>query len=161
MMFRIICCLLLLVPSAWAGDPATNPSVDPLPPVNIAQWLISCLLIIGLMFGLMWFLKKARIVPGSNHGLLQVVAVISVSAHERVMVVRAASSFYLLGVTAQNVTVLAQLPPEDVTVYLKSGKERKANPFFAKKFAEAIQQGVPNDVSETQMKAKEDSDEKK
>ena len=67
--------------------------------ISIVQWMLSCIGVIFLMFMLAYFLKKAKFIPGLRNGVLKVVAMIAVGSHEKMAIVRAGKSYYLVGIT--------------------------------------------------------------
>ena len=79
--------------------------------ISIVQWMLSCIGVIFLMFMLAYFLKKAKFIPGLRNGVLKVVAMIAVGSHEKMAIVRAGKSYYLVGITPQKITKLAEIAP--------------------------------------------------
>ena len=108
--------------------------VVPLSSVSILQWLLSCVMVIGIMVACLWLLKKSSLTPGGKHDLIRIVAWVSVTRTERILLVKAGSRYLLLGVTGQNVTLLTELSPQEVEEGLKSG----ASGTFSSRLQEAI-----------------------
>ena len=82
--------------------------------ISIVQWMLSCIGVIFLMFMLAYFLKKAKFIPGLRNGVLKVVAMIAVGSHEKMAIVRAGKSYYLVGITPQKITKLAEIAPGEI-----------------------------------------------
>ena len=82
--------------------------------ISIVQWMLSCIGVIFLMFMLAYFLKKAKFIPGLRNSVLKVVAMIAVGSHEKMAIVRAGKSYYLVGITPQKITKLAEIAPGEI-----------------------------------------------
>jgi flagellar protein FliO/FliZ len=136
-MLRFLSLWVLAAAPAFCFEQETTASGVPAVSVGIGQWLLSCLAVIGLMFAMVWFLKKARIVPGGRNGVMQVISAMSISNHERIMVVRTAERYFLIGVTSQNISCLAELSAEDIEKYT-SPPASSDHGGFASKFADAL-----------------------
>ena len=106
--------------------------------ISIVQWMLSCIGVIFLMFMLAYFLKKAKFIPGLRNGVLKVVAMIAVGSHEKMAIVRAGKSYYLVGITPQKITKLAEIAPgeiEDEPAYGQNSAENGKGNFAEKLFA--------------------------
>jgi flagellar protein FliO/FliZ len=106
--------------------------------ISIVQWMLSCIGVIFLMFMLAYFLKKAKFIPGLRNGVLKVVAMIAVGSHEKMAIVRAGKSYYLVGITPQKITKLAEIAsgeiedePADGQNSAENGKGNFAEKLFA------------------------------
>ena len=112
--------LVLAVAQAAAATPlapaAANslPTGNPLPATpGIGSTLIALLLVLGLIVGLAWLLRR---MPGFSQGLrggngLRVASSVQVGSKERVVVVTEGDKRWLLGVTAQQISLIEILPP--------------------------------------------------
>ena len=115
MKFLAVLFLLLAGPVCRALEQeAVTPGVVPGVQVSILQWLLSCIAVIALMFALAWMLKRSRFAQGGRAGLLQVAAVYPLSGRERLMLVRAADRYLLLGITAQQISLITELSAAEV-----------------------------------------------
>ena len=115
MKFLAVLFLLLAGPVCCALEQeAVTPGVVPGVQVSILQWLLSCIAVIALMFALAWMLKRSRFAQGGRAGLLQVAAVYPLSGRERLMLVRAADRYLLLGITAQQISLITELSAAEV-----------------------------------------------
>lgn len=115
MKFLSVLFLLLAGPVCRALEQeAVTPGVVPGVQVSILQWLLSCIAVIALMFALAWMLKRSRFAQGGRAGLLQVAAVYPLSGRERLMLVRAADRYLLLGITAQQISLITELSAAEV-----------------------------------------------
>ena len=136
-MLRFLFLWILSAVPAFCLEQETTAAGMPAVSVSIGQWLFSCITVIGLMFAMVWFLKKTRIMPGGRHGVMQIVSVMSVSSHERIMIVRTGDRYFLLGVTAHSISCLAEISPDDIEKYTLSPSS-EARGSFASRLAEAL-----------------------
>jgi flagellar protein FliO/FliZ len=79
---------------------------------GIGGALVGLILVLGLILGLAWLLKR---LPGAGLGIrpneqLRVVSMLSVGTKERVMVIEVGKEQLLIGVTAGGITALHALP---------------------------------------------------
>lgn len=79
---------------------------------GIGGALVGLILVLGLILGLAWLLKR---LPGAGLGMrpseqLRVVSMLSVGAKERVMVIEVGKEQLLIGVSAGGITALYTLP---------------------------------------------------
>lgn len=95
--------LLLLLPLPVLAEPA-GASVP-----SLGSWLLSSLLVIGLIVLLGVLLKKTRLSQALNGGQMKVVASLPLGVKEKLMVVRVGEQQFLLGVTPQQVSFLSRL----------------------------------------------------
>lgn len=77
---------------------------------NILQVILSLIVVVALLFGSLYLLKKLSAPRGAAAGLLRVIAGTAVGSRERVVVVEIADTWLVLGVTPGSVRQLHQLP---------------------------------------------------
>ncbi|MBQ8707557.1 MAG: flagellar biosynthetic protein FliO [Succinivibrionaceae bacterium] len=135
MTMRFLLAFLLSVSQAFAADENVSATGMPAVSVGIFQWFLSCVAVIAFMFALLWLLKKTKMVPGGRHGLMQIVAVLSLGNHEKIMVTKAADRYFLLGVTSQKISMLAELDAASVEKCAGSSDPRKG---FAAMMAQSL-----------------------
>ncbi|HTY98374.1 MAG TPA: flagellar biosynthetic protein FliO [Rhodocyclaceae bacterium] len=82
--------------------------------VGLAQLLLSLGLVVALIFGSLWLLKRLSAPRGTASGLLRVVAGTAVGTRERVVVLEVGSTWLILGVAPGRVTALAEVPRQAV-----------------------------------------------
>lgn len=100
---------LLLLSCLWT--PICLASNESAATVGIGQWLASSLLVLALIIGLAWALKKTRLVPQMGRPDFKVLLTLPVGYKEKLMVVQAGEQQLLLGVTAQQITFLQTIDP--------------------------------------------------
>ena len=105
--------LLLIFPSLYLGAPtalAQAPSPATEYGGSILQVVLSLILVVLLLFGSLYVLKKLSAPRGAASGLLGIIAGVAVGSRERVVVVEIADTWLVLGVAPGSVTALLQLP---------------------------------------------------
>ncbi|HHQ4668941.1 flagellar biosynthetic protein FliO [Aeromonas veronii] len=100
-MMRLLLLLLPLPVFAEVGGAANAPS--------LSSWLISSLMVIGLILVLGFLLKKSKIANAMGGGQMRVIATLPVGYKERLLVVKVGEQQLLLGVTPQQVNFLYRL----------------------------------------------------
>lgn len=103
--------LLLLAPSsaAWA-ETAGLPDAGG----SILQMLFGLGLVLAMLFGTLWLLKRLSLPRGPGSGLMRVVAGIPVGPRERVVLLEIGSSWLVLGVAQGQVSTLAEVPRQEL-----------------------------------------------
>jgi len=107
-------CALLLPARNWAAESATR-FAQPVQAVaaggtlSMLRVCAALLLVLGLVFGASWLLRRVRVFGGGPAPTLGVVAQISLGARERAVVLRVGERQVLLGVAAGNVRLLTEL----------------------------------------------------
>ena len=103
--------LLLLLPSpaAWA-------EAAPLPDASssIVQMLLGLGLVLAMLLGTLWLLKRLTLPRGPTSGLMRVVAGTPVGPRERVVLLEIGSTWLVLGVAPGEVSMLAEVPRQDL-----------------------------------------------
>ncbi|MCS3458310.1 flagellar biosynthetic protein FliO [Aeromonas sp. BIGb0445] len=100
-MIRAALLLLLLPLPALAQTTATLPS--------LTSWLLSSLMVIGLILVLGFLLKKSKLTQAIGGGQMKVIASLPLGYKEKLLVVKVGEQQFLLGVTPQQVTFLHRL----------------------------------------------------
>lgn len=76
---------------------------------SLTSWLFSSLMVIALIVGLGFLLKKSRLTQGLSGGQMKVIASLPLGVKEKLMVVKVGDEQFLLGVTPQQVSFLSRL----------------------------------------------------
>ncbi len=110
-----------VVQSPAMAAPATPSPAAPVTPVtqapssaaSLAQVVFGLLVVLGLLVGTLWFMKRmggGRFAPGS---VVKVIGGVSVGNRERVMVVEVADQWIVIGVAPGRVNTLASMPRQE------------------------------------------------
>jgi flagellar protein FliO/FliZ len=101
---------LLAAWAAGAAEPAPPPAVSALSTGSLAQVVLALILVLGVIVAFAWLLR--RFVPGQvlSGGVLRVVGGVMVGPRERLVVVEVGETWLLLGVAANQVTLVHSMP---------------------------------------------------
>lgn len=98
--------LALLSPAALAQNPPSTLDLG----AGLLQMALGFGLILALLLGSLWLLKRLSAPQGTSTHLLKIVAAIGVGPRERVVVVEVDEKWLVLGVAPGSVTTLHELP---------------------------------------------------
>ncbi|MDX9993756.1 MAG: flagellar biosynthetic protein FliO [Rhodocyclaceae bacterium] len=105
--------LLLAAPvlrAAEVGAGSTAPDLG----TSALQMIFGLLLVLGLLLGTLWLLKRISQPRGNVAGLLRVVAGVAVGSRERVVILELGNSWLVLGVAPGQVSTLAEIPRQEM-----------------------------------------------
>lgn len=116
-MVRFVVAPLMLFAIAEAC--AQTPQGSPAPDLggSLLQLLLGLAVVLTLLIGGLWALKKLVERRGESAGLLRVVAGTAVGARERVVIVEVGSTWLVLGVAPGRVSALAEIPRQAAAVH--------------------------------------------
>ncbi|MEW6164212.1 MAG: flagellar biosynthetic protein FliO [Pseudomonadota bacterium] len=78
------------------------------------QMVLGLIVVLALLLGALWLLKRISQPQGAAAGLLRVVAGIAVGSRERVVILELGNSWLVLGVAPGHVSTLAEIPRQEV-----------------------------------------------
>lgn len=96
-------------------------------------------LVLGLIFGCYWLVKRMGGLPAAGGGAIKIVSVLSVGTRERIALVEVGGKQLLLGVTAQQITTLHTFDEPVVKT-----DDSKNNSEFAQKLHHMMSRGSKN-----------------
>ncbi|TNH83793.1 flagellar biosynthetic protein FliO [Aeromonas sobria] len=96
--------LLLLLPVPAFAETAASANAP-----NLSSWLLSSLMVIGLILVLGFLLKKSKLATAMGGGQMRVIASLPVGYKEKLLVVKVGEQQLLVGVTPQQVNFLCRL----------------------------------------------------
>jgi len=82
---------------------------------SAVQMIVGLLVVLGLLVGALWLLKRIGQPQGAAAGLLRVVAGVTVGPRERVVILELGNSWLVLGVAPGQVSTLAEIPRQETT----------------------------------------------
>lgn len=97
----VIAAFAAILSPAEAMAQAAAPSA-----AGLGQTLLALAVVVGSVFALAWLARRSGLPGRGAQNLMRSVAALSVGVRERVVVVEIGDSWLVLGVTAQNVTLL-------------------------------------------------------
>ncbi len=103
--------LLFVAPCTLAAEStATPPDLG----ASALQMMLGLIVVLGLLLGTLWLLKRISQPNGPVAGLMRVVAGVSVGPRERVVILELGNSWLVLGVSPGQVSTLAEIPRQEV-----------------------------------------------
>lgn len=114
--------VMLMAWSAWAQDPAS-----PMGPGSLLQVFGGLLLVLALVMGAAWALRRIGHVPGLSNQAIRTIGAASVGTRERVVLLEVANTWIVVGVAPGQVRSLATLPKGE----LPSAPAAVSTPQFA------------------------------
>ena len=113
-----LCALMLAAPIAGAADavpPApTFQSTAPDLGSSALQMVLGLIVVLALLLGALWLLKRLSQPSGAAAGLMRVVAGVAIGPRERVVILELGNSWLVLGVAPGQVTTLAEIPRQEL-----------------------------------------------
>jgi flagellar protein FliO/FliZ len=100
-------CALFFSCAAYAAEPSTNVALD------LFKVLIGLVVVLGLMAGSAWLLKRLGVAKAASGSTIKVVGGVSVGHRERVLVLEVADQWIVVGVAPGRVSSIANLPRQE------------------------------------------------
>lgn len=100
--------LILVMTAASAQTSQPVPVADP--GGSLWQLGLGLALVLALLVGSLWLLKRLTVQRSGSAGFLRIVAGAAVGARERVVIVEVGSTWLVLGVAPGHVSALAEVP---------------------------------------------------
>lgn len=114
----ILCVLMLVAPVAGAADAVPPaPTIQSSPPdlgSSALQMVLGLIVVLALLLGALWLLKRLSQPRGAAAGLMRVVAGVAIGPRERVVILELGNSWLVLGVAPGQVTTLAEIPRQEL-----------------------------------------------
>ncbi len=88
------------------------------------QMVLGLVVVLALLLGALWLLKRISEPRGPVAGLMRVVAGVAVGSRERVVILELGNSWLVLGVAPGQVTTLAEIPRQEVPTSVEKQTEK-------------------------------------
>ncbi|MCX8018521.1 MAG: flagellar biosynthetic protein FliO [Rhodocyclaceae bacterium] len=101
---------------ALAAEVGAGGTASPSPDLGASavQMVLGLLVVLALLIGALWLIKRLGQPRGPAAGLMRVVAGVAVGSRERVVILELGKSWLVLGVAPGQVTTLAEIPRQEV-----------------------------------------------
>jgi flagellar protein FliO/FliZ len=109
--FASFLALLLLNAQAHAAEQAAPASTG-----NLLQVLLGLVVVLALMAGAAWTLKRMGVAGSGTNNVAKVIGGVSVGNRERVVVVEVADQWIVVGVAPGRVNALSTMPRQETAV---------------------------------------------
>ena len=90
--------------------------------VSLLQPILALITVFGIMFAIVWVLKKGKMIHTMPKGLLKQIAMLPLSSKESIRVVECADTWLVLGVTTHQITLLHTLTKEALPLFPEEKK---------------------------------------
>lgn len=110
--------------------------------LSVAGMLIAIVVVIGLAYWFTRYVVGNRLFLGmgpTGNRQMQVLDQLPVGKEQRLVVVRAGERYLLLGVTGQNISVLAELTAEEAEQWLQENGTENRPPDFKQALIDSLQ----------------------
>lgn len=101
---------IVLLPATALAEAAPLPDAGG----SVMQMLFGLLVVLAMMVGSLWLLKRLTQTRGATSRLMRVIAGAAVGQRERVVLVEVGSKWLVVGVAPGAVSMLAEVPREDL-----------------------------------------------
>ncbi|MDD5247944.1 MAG: flagellar biosynthetic protein FliO [Rhodocyclaceae bacterium] len=101
---------LPLLPSVALAEAAPLPDAG----ASFLQMLVGLAVVLAMLVGSLWLLKRLTHPRGQNSSLMRIVAGTAVGQRERVVLLEIGSTWLVLGVAPGEVSMLAEVPRQDI-----------------------------------------------
>jgi len=98
---------------AWAQSNAAAPAM-PTPGSMMMQAVVGLIVVLGLLAGAAWLLRRINPVKAGQSGQVRIVGGVNVGSRERVIVVEVADQWIVVGVAPGSVNALSTLPRQEL-----------------------------------------------
>ena len=105
--------------SAWAAAPS--------PAATALQMLFGLLVVLALLMGIAWWLKRFGPVRGSSSSAAKIVGGVSVGTRERIVVVEVADQWIVVGVAPGSVNALSTMPRQELPAQMTTSPQGNTN----------------------------------
>ena len=129
--------LSLPVYAVEQADTARTLTESPVSAMSLLQTLLGLVLVLGCIVLVGWLLKRTHSFHTAANGQLKIIAGLPLGTRERAVLVQVGDKQLLLGVTAQQISLLHTLETPLVT-------QQPAQGDFANKLRQLMQQGKPH-----------------
>lgn len=91
------------------------------------RMIVVLIIVIGLIYGVLWFIKKKTNVVKTDDDYLRRAAYINIAPGKSVEVITLIDKAYLIGVTEDNITLLGEINDKELIEAMNINADKKAN----------------------------------
>ena len=102
------------------------------------RMVLVLILIVGLIYGVFWFIKKKTNVVTNDDDYLRRVAAINVAPGKSVQIVTLIDKAYLIGVTDDSITLLGEINDDELIKAMNLNADKKSNTKKPVSFSEVL-----------------------
>ena len=98
--------LLFMLPTLMTAGAAAPSGITGTTPDDYLKVFVALCFIVGLIFACAWVIRRMSGGVGLNQKHIQILSVMPLGTREKLMIIRAADEYLLIGVTAQGIQTL-------------------------------------------------------
>lgn len=104
-----------LIPLALLAFSAAAGAAEPASPApgSLLQVLFGLTLVLGLLVGVAWFLKRLGLAKPQNGASIKIVGGLNLGSRERILVVEVADQWIVVGITPGQINTLSTMPRQE------------------------------------------------
>lgn len=102
------------------------------------RMIIALIIVIGLIYGVLWFIRKKTDVVKTDDDYLRRAAYINIAPRKSVEVITLIDKAYLIGVTEDNITLLGEINDKELISAMNISADKKANTKKPATFSEVL-----------------------
>ncbi len=121
--------LLLQTVGAAEGEAPARLAESPLSATNLTTTALGLVVVLSVMLGLAWFVRRFVQSPGLGKGAVRVLGGVSLGARERAVLLSVDNRRFLVGVAPGQVRTLADLGEDEVVEEMASDSPPSASQF--------------------------------
>lgn len=128
---------------------------------TFVRMIVVLIIVIGLIYGVLWFIKKKTNVVKTEDDYLRRAAYINIAPSKSIEVITLIDKAYLIGVTEDNITLLGEIDDKELVQAMNISADKKANTKKPANFSEVLDMFLikgnknKNIFSETEQKVEE------
>lgn len=128
---------------------------------TFVRMIVVLIIVIGLIYGVLWFIKKKTNVVKTEDDYLRRAAYINIAPSKSIEVITLIDKAYLIGVTEDNITLLGEIDDKELVQAMNINADKKANTKKPANFSEVLDMFLikgnknKNIFSETEQKVEE------
>lgn len=125
--------------------------------VMFVRMIVVLVIVIGLIYGVLWFIKKKTNVVKTDDDYLRRAAYINIAPGKTIEVITLIDKAYLIGVTEDNITMLGEIDDKELISAMNISADKKNNTKKPATFADVLDMflvkkgGSKNVFSETEQ----------
>lgn len=128
---------------------------------TFVRMILALIIVIGLIYGVLWFIRKKTDVVKTDDEYLRRAAYINIAPRKTIEVITLIDKAYLIGVTEDNITLLGEIEDKELISAMNISADKKANTKKPANFSEVLDMflvkkgGQKNVFTDTEQKVDE------
>lgn len=128
---------------------------------TFVRMIVVLIIVIGLIYGVLWFIKKKTNVVKTEDDYLRRAAYINIAPSKSIEVITLIDKAYLIGVTEDNITLLGEIDDKELVQAMNINADKKENTKKPANFSEVLDMFLikgnknKNIFSDTEQKVEE------